>query len=94
VISGEKDEPFKLMTEHAENAKNDDYQYKWELHNIACLYSLAGNAAKGLEYLQKSLAAGFDDFLHLVNDRDMELLMKQPQWKTILAKYKVPVIKN
>jgi tetratricopeptide (TPR) repeat protein len=28
VISGEKDEPFKLMMLHAENTKSDDYQYK------------------------------------------------------------------
>lgn len=94
VVSGEKDEPFRLMLVHAENVKEDEYQYKWELHNIACMYSLAGNAIKGLEYLEKSMKAGFDDFLHLVNDRDLELLMKQPQWKLILAKYKVPAIKN
>ena len=91
---GEKDEPFKLMMQHTENAKDDAYQYKWELHNMACLYSLSGNVAKGMEYLNKSMAAGFDDYLHLINDRDLELLMKQPQWKTILAKYKVPVPKN
>ncbi|MBI5856164.1 MAG: tetratricopeptide repeat protein [Sphingobacteriales bacterium] len=94
VISGDKEEPFKLQTELIVNAQNDDYQYKWELHNMACMYSLAGNAVKGLEYQEKSFAAGYDDFLHLVNDRDLELLMKQPKWKLMLAKYKVPVIKN
>jgi hypothetical protein len=34
-----------------------------------------------------------DDFLYLVKDRDPVSLMKLPQWKTILAKYKVPVPK-
>ncbi len=94
VISGEKDEPFKLEIERLVNVQTNDYDYKWALHNMACLYSLSGNAVKGLEYLNKSMAAGFDDYLHLVNDRDLELLMKQPQWKTILTKYKVPAIKN
>ncbi|MCC6309098.1 MAG: hypothetical protein IT248_11470 [Chitinophagaceae bacterium] len=94
VIEGDKIEPFKLQTDQILNSLTDDYQYKWELHNMACLYSLSGNVAKGLEYLEKSMEAGFDDYLHLVNDRDLELLMKQPRWKTFLSKYKMPLVKQ
>ena len=60
---------------------------------MTCIYALAGNAQKAFEYLDRSLKAGFDDYLHLVNDRDLLSLMKLPQWKTILAKYKVPAPK-
>ena len=91
VIKGQKDEAVKTMLQIVQSTpKTDDYYYKWNLHNMACIYALAGNIPKAFEYLDKSLAAGFDDYLHLVNDRDLASLMNLPQWKTILAKYKVP----
>ncbi len=93
LVKGNKEEAYKKMMEHIEVNKNDEYQYKWELHNMTCIYALAGNAQKAFEYLDRSLKAGFDDYLHLVNDRDLLSLMKLPQWKTILAKYKVPAPK-
>ena len=92
VIKGDKDEAIKKMLQVVENNKDDKYFYD-DLHNMACIYALAGNTAKGLEYIDKSLAAGYDNYLHLVNDRDLVSLMKLPQWKTILTKYKVPVPK-
>ncbi len=94
LLKGDKEAAFKKMMEHIEANKSDDYQYKWELHNMTCLFAMAGNAPKAFEFLDKSLKAGFDDYLHLVNDRDLISLMKLPQWKTILTKYKVPVPKN
>ena len=89
VIKGDKEEAIKKMLQVVENNKDSKYWYD-DLHNMACIYALAGNTAKALEYVDKSLAAGFDDYLHLVNDRDLISLMKLPQWKTMLAKYKVP----
>jgi len=76
-----------------EAPKVDVYGYKCALHTLASIHTPSGNTARGLEYLDKSLAAGFDDYLHLVNDRDLVALMKLPQWKIILAKYKVPAPK-
>lgn len=93
IIKGNKEEAIRISLEQIETKKNDEYDHKWALHNMACVYSLAGNATKGLEYLEKSMAAGFDDYPHLVNDRDLASLMKLPQWKTILVKYKVPTPK-
>ena len=60
---------------------------------MACIYNLAGNKVKAFEYLDKSLAAGYDDYRHLINDRDLLTLMKESQWKIILAKYRVPQVK-
>jgi len=91
VVNGKKDEVFSKMLVHIEMNKNDAYQYKWELHNMACMYAIANNTLKAFEYLDRSLKAGFDDYPHLVNDRDLAPLMKLPQWKAILTKYKVPV---
>lgn len=90
VIAGETQEAIAFILENIEKNKDDSYQYKWQLHNAACIYSLAGNKVKALEYLDKSLAAGYDDYDHLVNDRDLVSLTALPQYKVILTKYKVP----
>jgi len=90
VVNGETQEAVSLVLEKVEKYKDDNYQYKWQLHNAACIYALSGNKVKALEYLDKSLAAGYDDYSHLVNDRDLVSLTVLPQYKTILAKYKVP----
>lgn len=90
VFKGEAAEAIALIMERIEKNKDDAYRYKWELHNATCIYALAGNKAKALEYLDKSLAAGLDDYHHLVNDRDLVSLVLLPQYKAIMTKYKVP----
>ena len=90
VVNGNNSEAISSVLEKVEKYKDDKYQYKWQLHNAACIYALAGNKIKALEYLDKSMAAGFDDYNHLVNDRDLISLTVLPQYKTILTKYKVP----
>ena len=80
---------FRLIDKYRQNA----YQYKWQLHILACIYALSGNSTKALEYIDKSLAAGFDDYHHLYSDRDLQSVMNLPQYKAILVKYKVPVPK-
>jgi tetratricopeptide (TPR) repeat protein len=95
LVQGDKAGAIKGMLELLQlTSETDEYNYKWNLHNVACIYALAGNASKAFEYLDKSLKAGYDDYLHLINDRDLVTIMKLPQWKTILAKYKVPAVKN
>lgn len=90
VVNGEIKDAISMVLAKVEEYKDDKYQYKWQLHNAACIYALSGNKIKSLEYLDKSLAAGFDDYNHLVNDRDLVSLTLLPQYKAILAKYKVP----
>jgi tetratricopeptide (TPR) repeat protein len=69
------------------------YQHKWDLHILGCLYALSGNTAKAIEYLDKSFAAGFDDYEHLHDDRDLRSIVNLPQYKALLTKYKIPVAK-
>jgi tetratricopeptide (TPR) repeat protein len=73
--------------------RHNTYRYKWDLHILGCIYALSGNSAKALEYLDKSFAAGFDDYEHLYSDRDLLSIMNLPQYKALLIKYKVPVPK-
>ncbi|HYM95436.1 MAG TPA: tetratricopeptide repeat protein [Chitinophagaceae bacterium] len=94
VIQGNKEEAIKKAFEKAEYSKDKKDVYSWDLYNIACIYALAGNSTKSLEYFDKSLAAGFDQYSHFLNDEDLETIRRLPQWKTILVKYKVPQIKQ
>jgi len=80
---------FRLIDKNRLNA----YRYKWDLHILACIYALSGNPAKALEYLDKSFAAGFDDYEHLYNDRDLQSVINLPQYKALLTKYKIPAPK-
>jgi tetratricopeptide (TPR) repeat protein len=93
VVMGQSKEAIAMVLEKVDKYANDKYEYKWQLHNAACIYSLSGNKLKALEYLDKSLDAGFDDYDHLVNDRDLISLTVLPQYKAILIKYKVPTAK-
>ncbi|MDB5251237.1 MAG: Tetratricopeptide 1 repeat-containing protein [Flaviaesturariibacter sp.] len=91
LLAGDTKEAFRFQARKIAQAKSDPYRYKWELHNMACFYALTGDTGKGIDYVQRSLAAGFDDFHHLVNDRDLEPLMGLPAYKALLTRYKVPV---
>ena len=90
VVNGNSKDAISSVLAQVDKYRDDKYEYKWMLHNAACIYALSGNSQKALEYLDKSLAAGFDDYNHLVNDRDLVSLTALPQYRTILAKYKVP----
>ncbi len=90
VVNGNSKDAISDVLQKVDKYRDDKYEYKWMLHNAACIYALSGNSQKALEYLDRSLAAGFDDYNHLVNDRDLVSLTALPQYRTILTKYKVP----
>ena len=90
LFMGNTSEAVNNMFRLIDKYRFDAYEYKWKLHVLCCIYALAGNSAKALEYLDKSLAAGFDDYDHLYNDRDLVSINKLPLYKSILTKYKVP----
>lgn len=90
VIQGDKQAAIRIILKLIKENSTDNYNLKWNLHNATCIYALAGDTNKALQYLEKSLVAGFDDYDHLVNDRDLLSLVSLPQYKAILAKYKVP----
>ena len=90
VIEGDKQTAIRIILKLIKENSTDSYNLKWNLHNATCIYALAGDTNKALQCLEKSLVAGFDDFDHLVNDRDLLSIVNLPQYKTILAKYKVP----
>ena len=90
IIEGDKQTAIRVILKLIKENGTDNYNLKWNLHNAACIYSLAGDTNKALQYVEKSLIAGFDDYDHLINDRDLLAIAVLPQYKGILAKYKVP----
>lgn len=78
------------MFERLDSSRTDNDRYPWELHNTSCIYALLGNTKKALEYLDKSLEAGYNDYEHLIFDRDLASLTNLPEYSAILDKYKVP----
>lgn len=53
------------------------------MYNLACTYSLSGDRAQGLEWLEKSINAGFDDSDKLRNDPDIANLRGEARFKSI-----------
>jgi len=53
------------------------------MYNLACTYSLKGDRALGLEWLEKSINAGFDNSEKLKDDPDIASLRGEPRFKSI-----------
>ncbi|QIX61345.1 DUF2268 domain-containing protein [Hymenobacter sp. BT18] len=56
------------------------------LYNEACCYGLQGDANNARKYLEKSIAAGFDDANNLRNDTDLALLHTDKNWEKLVAR--------
>jgi tetratricopeptide (TPR) repeat protein len=93
LFSGKTANAISMQQRRLNAAKGDEYDWKWALHNMACIYSLAGEKTKAVDYVARSLAAGYDDYQHLLTDRDLRSVMDLPQWKAMLVKYNVPKLK-
>ena len=54
-------------------------------YNLACLSALGGERAKGVEWLEKAVKAGFTDRAWIRKDRDLDGIREEPGYKKILA---------
>jgi tetratricopeptide (TPR) repeat protein len=53
-------------------------------YNLACSYSLMGYSAKSIEALQKAIAYGYRNFVHMQRDPDLEGIRKEPAYLALL----------
>jgi Flp pilus assembly protein TadD len=53
------------------------------MYNLACAYSLRGDTATGIEWLEKSVQQGFDSTEKLDNDPDIARLRTDPRFSQI-----------
>jgi tetratricopeptide (TPR) repeat protein len=56
------------------------------LYNLACLYSLTNKKEKALEYLEKSIKAGFTNAGHIQQDSDLDNIRNEEKYKELIKK--------
>lgn len=59
------------------------YRNDSAMYNLACAYALKGDRALGLEWLEKSINAGFDSNDKIENDPDIASLRSEARFKKI-----------
>lgn len=64
-----------------------DLHHNGNLYNVACLYALRGDKETALDYLRRSLEAGFCSFNHARKDVDFGEMLEEPDFLNLLAEY-------
>ncbi|MFH1194227.1 MAG: tetratricopeptide repeat protein [bacterium] len=72
-----------LATKYLEFKNDDPGGY----YNLACYYSLVGKKSESLEYLEKSIQKGFDNFEYIENDTDLDNVRNEDNFKILMDKY-------
>ena len=62
-------------------------------YNYACLYSLKGDVDLALDEIDAALTQGFNDYDALRRDSDLNNVRKHPEFRKILEKHKVFIMK-
>ncbi len=77
-----------------DRAKAIEYYRKWmeadpgdhiSLYNLACAYALSDSIDRAVEAMRASVAAGWSDSNHTVNDPDLKSLRPHPEFRSILS---------
>lgn len=56
-------------------------------YNVGCIYSLQGNLAQALKYIEQSLKMGYSDFEHMGKDHDLDNIRNSKEYKEMMARY-------
>jgi tetratricopeptide (TPR) repeat protein len=86
LITGRYPESKDLFLKSIEIAPDDPMNYYY----MASLYSLMGMNKEGLEWLEKSLEKGFNQYEYLQSDPGMAGLRGTEEYKELVNKYKKP----
>ncbi|MDP2653647.1 MAG: hypothetical protein Q8Q08_06410 [Candidatus Omnitrophota bacterium] len=54
------------------------------LYNLACSYSLLGNVDEAFQVMKLAIQSGYDDFGHLLRDKDLDLLLQDTRFRRYL----------
>jgi tetratricopeptide (TPR) repeat protein len=54
------------------------------IYNLACVYSLARNRKKGLDYLRRAVKKGFNDLDLIKKDKDLDFIRNEKEFKEII----------
>ena len=69
-----------------EEILRSDPEDEGALYNAACAWARLGDKPKALDYLRKSVEAGFVDFPHIEKDADLDTLRAEQPYRDLLAK--------
>jgi tetratricopeptide (TPR) repeat protein len=58
------------------------------IYNLACVYSLAGNKKKALNYLEQAVKKGFNDLEWIKKDKDLDFIRNEKEFKEIIREIK------
>lgn len=79
---GMEAEAFEWMQSMIEKYGRDNY------YDAACLYSLAGNTDKAMEYLRLAFENGYRRFVHIGKDHDLDNIRNLDSFKSLVDEYK------
>ncbi|HVR43943.1 MAG TPA: M56 family metallopeptidase [Thermoanaerobaculia bacterium] len=69
------------------NAAAAGYRTADSLYNIACGYALQNDREQALDWLERSLEAGFDGIAHAREDSDLDPIRTDPRFGALLARF-------
>ncbi len=67
-------------------AKTSEKQRGLALYNITCAYSVTNDKQKALKYLEKAIAAGWNNLDHMESDPDMDNIRDEPEYSALLKR--------
>lgn len=54
------------------------------LYNLCCIYSLRGEIPRAIEYLEKAIAAGYENYEWMSQDPDLDNIRTEPRYKELV----------
>lgn len=91
VFLGKKQNGIFLANEVLKGSTSDSYK-KWDLYNLACFYSIAGNPVEALKSLEAAVKAGYDSFDWMQLDYELQNVQGKPEFIAFLKKHKAVII--
>lgn len=76
-----------LAFEQTDSLVNDEPDNESLHYNAACIYSLANKKEEALKHFEKSLEGGYNDFMHIKVDNDLDNIRETPEFKALVKKY-------
>lgn len=79
-----KDKNYDLSIELYNKSIEGNYALAASYYNIACNYSMMGNKEKAIEYINKSLNEGYNNWYHMICDKDLQNIIDEPEMVEII----------
>jgi hypothetical protein len=82
----------KFNSEYSKLSDKDKDYFKGNritaFYNLSCTYSLLNDKKNAIIYLKKSLEAGYSDFAHIQQDRDLDNIRKEEAFQKLVKPYR------